>query len=88
MEYRCAACGEVFSHDLLVYVDHTEKHIVDLLKHDHPEWVEKDGICRQCLEYYRAELRGSIFKDAACVLRKRKVTGIWKKVSGIFPGGK
>ncbi len=86
MDYRCAACNTVVSGDLLVYVDHTEKHIVDLLKHDHPQWVEKDGICKKCLEYYRAELHGSVFKDAPCVLRQRRINKIWKAMMGVFGG--
>ena len=84
MSYQCAACGEVINADLLVYVDHTEKHIVELLKHDHPEWVEKDGVCKKCLDYYRAEIHGSIFKDAPCALRIRKAKGFWGAVTGIF----
>ena len=84
MQYQCAACGTIMSGDLLVYVDHTEKHIVDLVKHDHPDWVEKDGLCQKCLEYYKAELHGSVFKDAPCVLRQRKIKKFWQAVTGIF----
>lgn len=85
MTYRCVVCGQVSS-ELPVYVDHTEKHIIDLLKHDHPEWEEKDGMCKKCLDYYKAELQGSVFKDAACAMRRRKVKSIWARIKGIFSG--
>ena len=84
MDYRCAACNAVVTGDVLAYVDHTEKHIVDLIKHDHPDWVDKDGLCKKCLEYYHAELNGSVFKDAPCVLRQRKIKKVWQVVKGIF----
>ena len=88
MNYRCAVCDGVVSGDAVAYVNHTEKHIVDIIKHDHPDWVEKNGVCKKCLEYYRAELHGSVFKDAACVLRNRKIRRFWKALAGIFTGKK
>lgn len=87
MNYRCPACGQVSS-EIPVFVDHTERHIIDLLKNDHPDWIEKDGMCKKCLEYYRAELQGSPFKDKACVLRQRKVNSIWSGIKGFFSGTK
>ena len=84
MDYQCSACGQVVKGDLLVYVDHTEKHIVDLLKHDHPDWVETNGVCQKCIDYYKAELKGSVFKDAPCVLRERKIKKVWNILTGIF----
>ncbi len=32
MEYKCSTCNEEIDGDLLVYMDHTEKHIVDEIK--------------------------------------------------------
>ena len=49
-------------------MDHTDRHIIDLVKHDHPEWVDKEGLCPQCAAYYRSEIEGSFFKDAPCAL--------------------
>ncbi len=87
MEYQCPACSAVVNGDLIAYVDHTEKHIVDLLKHDHPEWAQEDGVCQKCLDYYRAELHGSVFKDAACVLRQRKIKSVWQRIKEAVLGG-
>lgn len=58
MEYICEVCGKKMAGDSLVFIGHTEKHIVDIIKRKHPEWVEKDGICRKCLDYYKEELKG------------------------------
>ena len=65
-------------------MDHMQVHIIDLVKHDHPEWVEGNGICVQCHEYYKSEIDGSVFKDADCALRKRKIKGLMKILSNFF----
>ena len=58
MEYKCSICGEHVPHDLLVYIDHTEKHIVEEIQAKHPEWVEKDGVCKKWLEYFHNQING------------------------------
>ena len=39
--------------DLLIFVDHTDQHIVEELKKNQPAWITKDGYCPKCLEYYK-----------------------------------
>ena len=58
MAYICAVCGDSASEELQQYIDHTERHIIDIIKKKHPEWVEKDGLCRKCLDYYKKEIKG------------------------------
>jgi hypothetical protein len=58
MGYKCSACNEDIDSDLLVYIKHTEKHIVDEIKLSHPEWVEDDGICRKCVDYFKGQIKG------------------------------
>jgi len=41
MEYKCSTCNEEIDGDLLIYIDHTEEHIMDEIKISHPDWVEK-----------------------------------------------
>ena len=84
MEYRCSVCNQKVGSDMLVYLDHTEKHVLELVKTDHPDWVESSGICQKCVEYYRSELKGSIFKDAACVKRRWVVRSFFGKIKGLF----
>ncbi len=84
MEYQCSVCGQMVGREILVYMDHTEKHIIDLIQHDHPDWKEDDGVCRKCKEYYEAELKGAPFGDAPCALRRRKVKKFWDTMKKIF----
>ena len=86
MEYRCSACGVMVNGEMLVYRDHVNKHVIDLIKGDHPDWVEQDGICNKCVEYYESELKGSTFHDAACVRRERKIKKVFAKISNLFKG--
>lgn len=83
MEYICSACrGKVG--DLVLFKEHTEQHIINLVKHDHPEWTENNGLCPRCAEYYRSEMRGSTFKDVPCALRNRKIKMFWNKFTEIL----
>ena len=86
MEYQCSVCKKRVAGDMIVYRDHTNRHIVDLVKHDHPEWVEGSGICKKCVEYYEQELRGSVLKDAACAIRMRKTHKFFSYFSRFFCG--
>ena len=86
MEYLCSACGAKVNADMLVYREHVNKHVIDLIKTDHPDWVEHDGVCRKCVEYYESELKGSVFHDAACVKRQWKIKKIFEKISSVFIG--
>jgi hypothetical protein len=88
MDYQCGACGAKVSGDMLIYRDHMNKHIIELIKNDHPEWVETGGICKKCVEYYQSELKGSVFHDAACVKRQRKINQIFQKISSVFVGNR
>ena len=58
MEYQCSVCGEKIKNDVLLYINHTEKHVIDEIKDKHPEWAEKDGLCQKCVDYYKGQLRG------------------------------
>ena len=58
MEYKCSVCGESVEGDLVVYMDHTEKHIIEEIQAKHPDWVEKNGICHKCVDYYREQMKG------------------------------
>ena len=71
MQYYCSVCQQKVNGDMMLYRDHIDKHIVELVKLDHPDWVEKSGICSKCEAYYRGQLQGSPFGDVACVKRTR-----------------
>ena len=50
MPKKCTLCGEE-AEDLYTIA---EKYVLDLIESEHPEWVESDGACRKCVEYYNA----------------------------------
>lgn len=56
MDFICPTCGKHIERDLLLIIPHTEEHIVELIMKEHPEWIESDGLCKQCYEYYKKQL--------------------------------
>lgn len=46
----CPLCSE--EADELLY--EFEQYVLDVIKKEHPEWVESDGACPRCLDYYRS----------------------------------
>lgn len=84
MLYTCSVCQAKIDGDILALKDHSEQHIVDLIKHDHPDWIANDGVCHKCYDYYKKEINGSTFKDASCALRKRKVSNIVSGIKKVF----
>lgn len=50
----CPLCKKEIEEKLLKLHTRREKLIIDLIKKRNPGWVEEDGACPRCLEYYRA----------------------------------
>jgi len=57
MDFICPTCGKHIPRDLLIIIPHTEEHIVEVIKKEHPEWIGQDGICKKCYEYYKEQLK-------------------------------
>ena len=55
-DFICPTCNKGMARDLSVVVPHTEEHIIDVIKEKHPDWIESDGICKKCYEYYKSQL--------------------------------
>lgn len=55
-EFRCPTCGKIIPRELLTIISHAEQDIVEEIKKDHPDWVEDNGICKQCYDYYKKQL--------------------------------
>lgn len=56
--YLCPLCGRSMPRELILFLDHTRSHIIDKIKEQNPEWVEADGACKPCTEYYEMQLSG------------------------------
>jgi len=57
MPYECSICHEKMEKDLIVLLKHTESHIIDEIKAQHPDWVEDSGICTKCLGFYKDQMK-------------------------------
>ncbi len=60
--YRCPICEETMDRDLARFLGHADQHILDEIKKRHPKWVEKDGLCQKCVDYYKGQMQGGPFK--------------------------
>jgi len=60
MDFICPTCNESMSRDLLVVMSHTEEHIIDVVKKNHPSWIEKNGLCKRCYEHYKKQLHPDV----------------------------
>ncbi|MFQ5892787.1 MAG: hypothetical protein ACE5H5_00590 [Nitrospinota bacterium] len=54
--YTCAVCHAEVERDLLVFLRHTDQHILEALRELHPEWADGDGQGSQVRTHYRAQL--------------------------------
>jgi len=55
--YQCPICNQEIPRDLVLFLDHTNEHIVDEIKRQHPDWVATDGVCQKCVEYFRSQFK-------------------------------
>ena len=51
--YTCPTCNEKIERDLIVFMKHTDEHIIEAIRKSHPEWVSDKGICGKCLDYFK-----------------------------------
>jgi hypothetical protein len=56
MDFICPTCGKHLPRDLKHIIPHTEEHIIDEIKKKHPDWIEKNGMCSKCYDYYKKQL--------------------------------
>ncbi|CAA0105506.1 Uncharacterised protein [BD1-7 clade bacterium] len=50
MAQQCSLCNDEVD-ELYLLVKQTT---LDLIRADHPEWIEADGGCKKCMDYYNA----------------------------------
>lgn len=48
----CPICGESLHWEVADLHARCEQWTIEQIKKDHPEWVEADGLCPKCVEYY------------------------------------
>ena len=52
-EKICPICGKSKDTGIVDTCMTSYLYVLERIKEDHPDWVESDGACPQCLEYYK-----------------------------------
>ena len=74
--YTCPTCGETMERDLSLFMDHTDKHIVEEVKKLHPNWITEEGFCPKCADYFKKAMSGEATTNLdAGGIRQRVVLG-------------
>jgi len=84
MEYQCSVCGQKVKGNALVYIKHTEGHIIEEIKVQHPDWEENSGLCPKCEAYYRNQLSGVTPVARKVNLRGKKYVYIFLFITFVF----
>ncbi len=50
---RCPICKKEKEEEIVDVCNAGYEYIIDLIKKDHPDWLEKDGSCPNCIDYYK-----------------------------------
>lgn len=45
----------------MVFLKHTDHHIIETILKEHPKWAHQDGICQECLDYYKKNIGHTAF---------------------------
>ncbi len=56
MKFICPTCNKELPRELRIIIPHTEEHIMEAIKRKHPDWVKKNGVCKECYKYYKKAL--------------------------------
>jgi uncharacterized membrane protein len=51
----CSLCKTLVDRRKLVSPQKMENHVLDIIRHERPEWDGTRGVCRECVEQYRAK---------------------------------
>jgi hypothetical protein len=54
--YMPCECGKELPREPQFIIPHTEQHIIDIIKANHPDWGDAGGMCKQYYEYYKRQL--------------------------------
>lgn len=48
----CPVCKKITDTKVVDVCVTAYNYLIERIKEEHPEWVEKDGVCPRCVEYY------------------------------------
>ncbi|MBI3307342.1 MAG: hypothetical protein HYZ84_06040 [Candidatus Omnitrophica bacterium] len=87
-QYVCPMCGRTMERDIILFLKHTDTHVIERIQQANPKWETKDGICEPCVEYYRSQIAGSESNIGPAQRRRRVRMGtislIFSVAAGIY----
>ena len=49
----CPICNKELDQPIVDTCIEAYNYVIKRIKQEHPDWVEKDGACPKCIEYYK-----------------------------------
>lgn len=49
----CPLCNKVMEEPIVDVCTEAYRYVIERIKDDHPDWVEEDGACPKCWEFYK-----------------------------------
>ena len=49
----CPICHRAVDEDIVTACQEAQGWVIESIRRQHPDWVEADGSCLRCLEYYQ-----------------------------------
>lgn len=53
MQKKCPICNRLVEENIVNLCRDAEDWILQSIKRAHPDWIERDGTCSRCLNYYK-----------------------------------
>jgi hypothetical protein len=53
MKSRCPVCKKFVEEDMVKLCQEADDWILTTIRRAHPDWIETDGSCSKCIEYYK-----------------------------------
>ncbi len=54
--YYCPLCQQVVQEHLRPIHETAEEWVISHIKETHPEWIESNGACPNCIQFFRSNL--------------------------------
>ncbi|HAJ56758.1 MAG TPA: hypothetical protein DCL35_03185 [Candidatus Omnitrophica bacterium] len=55
MRKECPICKKSVEEDVSKICQDAEDWIIKAIRRSHPDWVEKNGTCSKCVDYYKKQ---------------------------------
>ena len=59
-KFRCPICERHVDDQIIPFHKNVERQILESIRERHPRWVEPDGSCPKCIDFYKALIRNKL----------------------------